>query len=80
MKVYKDKNNITVKDGDYIFVDEKVCQALRCEDGTLLYEELYYSNILKDLDLANEPLYPDAYISDEIEIISYDKAIELLKR
>lgn len=79
MKIYKDKHGIIVKDADYIYVDEKVCQALRCDDGTLLYEELYYSNLLKDLDIADEPLYPDAYEPHEIEIISYNIAVELLK-
>ena len=77
MKVYKDKNNNIIKDEDYIYVDEKVCQALRCDDGTLLYEELVLNN--NELDFADNPNYPDAYEPYEVEIISYDRAIELLK-
>ena len=79
MRSYIDKNNKIVWDDDFVLVeDERVCQALRCDDGTLLYEELILDN--DELDLANEPNYPDAYEKNEIEIISMDKAIQLLKR
>lgn len=79
MKQYKDKNNNIIKDEDYVFVDERVCQALRCDDGTLLYEELFFNQKDGSLDLKDEPLYPDAYTSDEVEIIPKEKAIEILK-
>lgn len=79
MVKYKDKNNKPILENNYVYIDEKVCEVMNCEDGTTLYEELYYSNILKDLDMANEPLYPDAYTSDEVEVISKERAIEILK-
>lgn len=78
MKDYFDKNNTKIQDEDYILVDEKVCQALRCEDNTLLYEELYYSN--NRLDLADNPKYPDFYNNKEVEIINYEKAIHHLSK
>ncbi|WP_268871548.1 hypothetical protein [Clostridium culturomicium] len=31
------------------------------------------------LELANEPNYPDSYNNDEVEIISYNKAVGLLR-
>lgn len=76
---YKDKYNKRILENDYVYVDEKVCKVMTCEDGTTLYEELYYSNSLGDLDVADEPLYPDAYTSDEVEVISKERAIEILK-
>lgn len=80
MKVYKDKNLNIINDEDYILLEnEKVCQALRCDDGTLLYEELKFNYNNGELELADEPNYPDAYNSIEIEIISYNKAVILLK-
>ncbi|HBJ1650393.1 TPA: hypothetical protein LA460_000297 [Clostridium botulinum] len=78
MRTYIDKNNKIVQDEDFILVEnERVCQALRCDDGTLLYEELILDN--GELDLTNEPNYPDAYEKNEIEIISRNKAIQLLE-
>ncbi|WP_252225292.1 MULTISPECIES: hypothetical protein [unclassified Clostridium] len=79
MRDYIDKNNKIVQDEDFVLVEnEKVCQALRCDDGTLLYEELILDN--DELDLSNEPNYPDAYKKDEIEVITRDKAIQLLRK
>ncbi|GAA0082859.1 hypothetical protein [Clostridium sp. CTA-6] len=79
VKQYFDKNNKEVKDYNYLICEEEVCQALRCDDGTLLYEIL----ILKkngELDLKDDFYYPDAYESKEIEIINKEKAIELLTK
>lgn len=79
---YKDKNNKTVKDDDYIYLEyeNKVCQALRCNDGTLLYEELECNPKTNELYLSNEPNYPDSFEPCEIEIVDVDRAIELLKK
>jgi hypothetical protein len=79
MKEYIDKNDNMVQDEDYILVDEKVCQALRCYDGTLLYEELEYNFDKGKIELLDNPSYPDAYEKDEVEIISYNKAVKILK-
>lgn len=79
MVKYKDRYNKSILENDYVYVDEKVCKVMTCEDGTTLYEELYYSDSLNDLELIDNPLYPDAYISNEVEIISKEKAIEILK-
>lgn len=79
MKKYFDKNDNKIKDEDFIFVDEKVCQALRCDDGTLLYEELRYNFSKGDIELTDNPNYPDAYEPFEVEIISYNKAIRILR-
>lgn len=79
MRDYTDKNNKIVQDEDFVLVEnERVCQALKCDDGTLLYEELILNN--DELDLSNEPNYPDAYKKDEIEVITRDKAIQLLRK
>lgn len=75
---YKDKNNKLILENNYVYVDEKICKIMTCDDGTILYEELYYSNSLNDLELLDNPLYPDAYTSDEVEIVSKEKAIEIL--
>lgn len=81
MRIYKDKNLKVVKDEDFILVEgEKVCQALRCDDGTLLYEELKWDFNKGKLELIDEPNYPDSYNSIEIEIISYNKAVNLLRK
>ena len=78
---YYDKNNRIIKDKDYVLVEnEIVCQALRCDDGTLLYEELFYNEKISNLDLTDNPNYPDAYNKNEVELISYATAIELLKK
>ena len=80
-KQYYDKNNRIIKDKDYVLVEnEIVCQALRCDDGTLLYEELFYNEKISNLDLTDNPNYPDAYNKNEVELISYATAIELLKK
>lgn len=81
MKIYKDKNNNVINDEDFILIEnEKVCQALKCDDGTLLYEELRWDFNKGKLALTNEPNYPDSYTNDEIEIISYNKAVLLLRK
>lgn len=78
---YKDKNNISIQEEDFILLEnEKICQALRCDDGTLLYEELVWNYNKGKLELADEPNYPDSYNNDEVEIISYNKAVGLLRR
>ena len=80
MRVYTDKNNKIVKDEDFVLVEnEKVCQALRCDDGTLLYEEIIWDYNKGKIEISNEPKYPDAYDKNEIEIISYNKTIRLLR-
>lgn len=79
MKEYFDKHNNVIQDEDYILVDEKVCQALRCDDGTLLYEELEYNFNKGKIGLTDDPNYPDAYEKDEVEIISYNKAVKILR-
>lgn len=80
MKRYVDKNNRVIEDEDFILLEgEKICQALRCEDGTLLYEELEYSFDNGKIELTNEPNYPDAYEHKEVEVISYNRAIKLLR-
>lgn len=79
IKKYFDKNRKEVKEDNFVFVDEKVCQALRCDDGTLLYEELRYNFNKGTIELTNNPNYPDAYERFEIEIISYNKAIKILR-
>ncbi|WP_252251172.1 hypothetical protein [Clostridium sp. VAP52] len=79
MRDYIDKNNKIVQDEDFVLVEnERICQALRCDDGTLLYEELILDN--DELDLSNEPNYPDAYEKNEIEIISRSKATQFLRK
>lgn len=81
MRNYKDKNFNTIKEGDFVLVEsDKVCQALRCDDGTLLYEDIKLTFNKDDTELDDNPNYPDAYSNDEIEIISKDKAIKLLIR
>lgn len=77
--MYKDKHDNIIQEYNYVLVeDKKVCQALCCEDGTMLYEEL---ELLKNdkLDLTDEPNFPDSYEPHEIEVVSKEKAIELLK-
>ncbi|EQC1535509.1 hypothetical protein ACY1J9_001340 [Clostridium botulinum] len=79
IKQYFDKNNKEVKDHNYLICEEEVCQALRCDDGTLLYEIL----ILKkneELDLKDDFYYPDAYETNEIEVINKERVIELLTK
>lgn len=77
---YLDKFNNEVNDEDFILLEEeKVCQVLRCSDGTLLYEELKWNYNKGKLDLKNEPNYPNSYTNDELEIISYNKAVSLLR-
>lgn len=79
-RLYKDKYGNVIQDEDFILLEgEKVCQALRCNDGTLLYEELVWDFKKDELDLADEPNYPDAYNCDEVEIISYNKTVKMLK-
>lgn len=84
LKVYIDKNNEIIKDEDFIVINEGaeeiVCQALRCDDGTLLYEELKYDYKKGDLSLTDEPNYPDAYSKDEIKIISFNRAVSILRK
>lgn len=79
IKQYFDKNNKKIKDCNYLICEEKVCQALRCDDGTLLYEILILKKNGK-LDLKDDFYYPDAYEFEEIEIIDKEKAIELLTK
>lgn len=79
MKTYFDKNNNEIKEEDYILVDEKVCQALRCDDETLLYEELRYNFNKGKLEITDNPNYPDAYEPYEVEIISYNKVVKILR-
>jgi hypothetical protein len=79
MKEYIDKNDKIVKEEDYILMDEKVCQALKCDDGTLLYEEMRYNFNKGEVEIINEPNYPDAYEPFVVEIISYNKAVKLLR-
>lgn len=81
IKIYKDKNLNIVKDEDFILISERtICQALLCEDNeTLLYEELKWNYNKGKVELTNEPNYPDSFEPNEIEIISYNKAIKLLR-
>lgn len=80
-KKYFDKKGHEIKDEDFVLVESDiVCQALRCEDGTLLYEEQKYNFNKGKLELRDEPYYPDSYKDNELEVISYNKAVSLLRK
>lgn len=81
MRQYKDKNNNIIHDEDFVLIENEIpCQALRCDDGTLLYESLIWNYSKGKIDLADDPYYPDAYSNYEIEIISYNKVISILRK
>ena len=75
----KDKNNLTVVKDSFLIVEDKVCQARFCDDGTMLYKVISISKY-GEIELEDDYFFPDSYEPSEIEIISSEKAAEILIR
>lgn len=79
VRIFKDRNSRVIEVGDFILVEgNKVCQVV-LDKNILIFEELRWNYINLKLEFKDEAFYPQSYGSNEIEVINYNAAVNLLR-
>lgn len=74
----KDRNGKQINEKSFLLIDgDIVCQALTCEDDTMLYEEFIIEN--DKIQLTDNWHSIDDFESEKIEIICFEDAKKILK-